>query len=76
MFFYLGLRRTVIISEYFSVFNKTALFYLRSRGLPEVQARALLTGAFCREVVKAIGDGPTRALADAALGRALARLGA
>lgn len=56
--------------------DPTALFYLRSRGLPEVQARALLTGAFCREVVNAIGDGPTRALADAALDRALARLGA
>ena len=56
--------------------DPTALFYLRSRGLPEVQARALLTGAFCREVVNAIGDGPSRALADAALGRALARLGA
>ncbi|ODU41361.1 MAG: Fe-S cluster assembly protein SufD [Lysobacteraceae bacterium SCN 69-48] len=56
--------------------DPTALFYLRSRGLPEVQARALLTGAFCREVVNAIGDGPSRVLADAALGRALARLGA
>lgn len=56
--------------------DPTALFYLRSRGLPEMQARALLTGAFCREVVNAIGDGPSRALADAALGRALARLGA
>ena len=56
--------------------DPTALFYLRSRGLPEPQARALLTGAFCREVVNAIGDGPTRALADAALNRALARLGA
>jgi Fe-S cluster assembly protein SufD len=56
--------------------DPTALFYLRSRGLPEPQARALLTGAFCREVVNAIGDGPTRALANAALDRALARLGA
>lgn len=56
--------------------DPTALFYLRSRGLPEPQARALLTGAFCREVINAIGDGPTRALADAALDRALARLGA
>lgn len=56
--------------------DATALFYLRSRGLPEAQARALLTGAFCREVVNAMGDGPTRALADAALDRALARLGA
>lgn len=56
--------------------DATALFYLRSRGLPEPQARALLTGAFCREVLNAIGDGPTRALAGAALDRALARLGA
>ena len=56
--------------------DPTALFYLRSRGLPEAQARAMLTGAFCREVVGGIGDGPTRALADAALDRALARLGA
>ncbi|MDE2408055.1 MAG: Fe-S cluster assembly protein SufD [Xanthomonadaceae bacterium] len=56
--------------------DPTALFYLRSRGLPEAQARALLTGAFCREVVNGIGDETTRTLADAALGRALARLGA
>lgn len=56
--------------------DPTALFYLRSRGLPEAQARALLTGAFCREVVNGIGDETTRTLADAALGRALTRLGA
>ncbi|TLX21956.1 Fe-S cluster assembly protein SufD [Thermomonas fusca] len=56
--------------------DATALFYLRSRGLPEPQARALLTGAFCREVLNAISDDTTRALADAALGRALAKLGA
>ncbi len=55
--------------------DPTALFYLRSRGLPEPQARALLTGAFCREVVNAIADTSTRALADAALARALVRLG-
>lgn len=56
--------------------DATALFYLRSRGLPEPEARALLTGAFCREVEAGIADGATRALCDAALDRALARLGA
>lgn len=54
----------------------TALFYLRSRGLPEADARALLTGAFCREVVAGIADAATRSLCDAALARALARIGA
>ena len=53
-----------------------ALFYLRSRGLGEAAARTLLTAAFCREVVAGIDDAPTRALADAALDIALARLGA
>ena len=42
--------------------DATALFYLRSRGLPEAQARALLTGAFCREVVNGITDSSTHAL--------------
>ena len=56
--------------------DATAVFYLRSRGLPEPEARALLTGAFCREVVAGIEDEATRALCDAALDRALARLGA
>src|SRR5690606_12753631 len=56
--------------------DATALFYLRSRGLPEPEARALLTGAFCREVVAGIENEATRALCDAALDRALARLGA
>ena len=31
--------------------DATALFYLRSRGIPEAQARALLTQAFCREAL-------------------------
>jgi Fe-S cluster assembly protein SufD len=56
--------------------DANALFYLRARGLPEAQARALLTGAFCREVVNGITDTSARALADAALARALARVGA
>ena len=53
-----------------------ALFYLRSRGLGEAEARRLLTAAFCREVVAAIDDAGVRALGEAALERALARLGA
>jgi Fe-S cluster assembly protein SufD len=28
-----------------------ALFYLRSRGIPQAQARAMLTAAFCRAVL-------------------------
>ena len=44
-----------------------ALFYLRSRGIPETQAHALLTAAFCREVLAVVGDGPVRELAERAL---------
>lgn len=40
--------------------DPTALFYLRSRGLPEAEARALLTAAFCREVLAGIADGALR----------------
>lgn len=47
--------------------DATALFYLRSRGLPEMQARSLLTAAFCREVVGVFGDGTLRAAAESAL---------
>lgn len=36
--------------------DPTALFYLRSRGLPEIEARALLTAAFCREVLALVDD--------------------
>lgn len=53
-----------------------ALFYLRARGIPEARARTLLTAAFCRQVLAGIADAPTRALAEAALERALERLGA
>ena len=53
-----------------------ALFYLRARGIPEARARTLLTAAFCREVLAGIADAPTRVLAEAALERALERLGA
>lgn len=36
--------------------DATSLFYLRSRGIPAQQARVLLTLAFCREALAAIGD--------------------
>jgi Fe-S cluster assembly protein SufD len=36
--------------------DANALFYLRSRGLPEAQARTLLTGAFCREVLDVLAN--------------------
>jgi Fe-S cluster assembly protein SufD len=54
--------------------DPTALFYLRSRGLNEAQARQLLTAAFCREVVAGIDTPALRNALDAALDRALARL--
>jgi Fe-S cluster assembly protein SufD len=34
--------------------DERALFYLRSRGLPQAEARALLTAAFCRAVFAAL----------------------
>lgn len=42
--------------------DANALFYLRSRGIPEAQARRLLTVAFCREPLLALEDGALRAL--------------
>ena len=44
-----------------------ALFYLRSRGLPEVLASTLLTAAFCREVLGVFADGTLRETAVRAL---------
>ena len=37
--------------------DETSVFYLRSRGIPQAQARRLLTVAFCREPLLALGDG-------------------
>ena len=54
--------------------DPTAMFYLRSRGLPEADARRLLTTAFCREVVNTIEPGELRETLGAALDRALAGL--
>jgi Fe-S cluster assembly protein SufD len=50
------------------------MFYLRSRGLPAEQARALLTTAFCRETLAVFDDGALRDTLQARLDAALARL--
>ncbi len=54
--------------------DPTALFYLRSRGLPEADARALLTAAFCREVLAGIDDAALRESLTAVLDAHLARV--
>jgi Fe-S cluster assembly protein SufD len=53
--------------------DPTALFYMRSRGLPESDARRMLTRAFCRDVLPAL-DASLRPIAESALDRALATL--
>ncbi|PJJ97252.1 Fe-S cluster assembly protein SufD [Lysobacteraceae bacterium NML91-0213] len=50
--------------------DDNALFYLRARGIPERQARALLTAAFVREPLGAL-DGPLRETLEDALARML-----
>ena len=56
--------------------DPSAVFYLRSRGLPLAEARRLLTLAFCREPLGLIADPGTReamsVAVDAALASALA----
>lgn len=52
--------------------DEEALFYIRQRGVPEAQARALLTGAFIGAVIDRIGDDGAR---EAAQAWASARLG-
>ncbi|MEO6264637.1 MAG: Fe-S cluster assembly protein SufD [Luteimonas sp.] len=54
--------------------DPTAMFYLRSRGLPESDARHLLTTAFCREVANTVDAGSLRETLTHALDRALATL--
>lgn len=54
--------------------DPTAMFYLRSRGLPQADARRLLTTAFCREVVAANAAGRLGHALSVALERALATL--
>ena len=52
-----------------------ALFYLRSRGLPQAEAQQLLTAAFCREPLSAIEDPRLRDLLVARVDAALANVG-
>jgi len=54
--------------------DPTAMFYLRSRGIPEAEARTLLTGAFCREVLGMVDEPALRESLTASLDRALAQL--
>lgn len=51
--------------------DDAALFYLRSRGVPEAEARAMLTRAFCQVALDGISD---PALAEALAARLDARL--
>jgi len=46
-----------------------ALFYLRSRGIPEPQARHLLTQGFAMDLLEAMEAGPQRRWMEAALAR-------
>ena len=54
--------------------DPTAMFYLRSRGLPEADARQLLTTAFCREVLATVHSPALRETLTLALDRALTAL--
>jgi Fe-S cluster assembly protein SufD len=54
--------------------DPTSLFYLRSRGIPAAEARALLTAAFCRETLSVLDDGATRDALAARMDAALARM--
>ena len=54
--------------------DTTALFYLRSRGIPEAEARRILTVAFCREVLAMVDDTTLRATLEVRIDRALARI--
>ncbi|WP_149194925.1 Fe-S cluster assembly protein SufD [Luteimonas suaedae] len=51
-----------------------ALFYLRTRGLPEGEARRLLTAAFAREPLSAVAASAARETLDSHLDRALQAL--
>ena len=53
--------------------DQNAMFYLRSRGIPEPTARALLTAAFCRETLSVLEDAGVREAVAARLDAALAR---
>jgi len=52
--------------------DEDALFYLRSRGVGEVEARAMLVHAFAREILDSVEPAEQR---EELLGAVLARLG-
>ncbi|MDN5782813.1 MAG: SufD family Fe-S cluster assembly protein, partial [Luteimonas sp.] len=54
--------------------DPTAMFYLRSRGLPETDARRLLTAAFVREPLGMVASDTLRAALEVRLDAALASL--
>ncbi|HZX81492.1 MAG TPA: Fe-S cluster assembly protein SufD [Lysobacter sp.] len=54
--------------------DPTSLFYLRSRGIPSAEARALLTAAFCRETLSVVEDAAVRDALAVRLDAALARM--
>lgn len=54
--------------------DANALFYLRSRGVPEAQARRMLTAAFVQSLLSQVDDADIRALLDARLSAALRQL--
>lgn len=56
--------------------DPTALFYLRSRGIDQAQARRLLTAAFCRELLAGLEPPAQRTRLEDLLDVALARLSA
>jgi Fe-S cluster assembly protein SufD len=51
--------------------DERSLFYLRSRGIPEPQARSMLTAAFVREVLDVLGDAALIEAVDARLQAAM-----
>ncbi|MBK8284203.1 MAG: Fe-S cluster assembly protein SufD [Ahniella sp.] len=53
--------------------DERALFYMRSRGLPETLARQLLTRAFAFEVISGVDDDSLKALLDMALTKMMAK---
>ena len=55
--------------------DATAMFYLRSRGLPRAEAQQLLTAAFCREPLTVIQEPGLRELLASRVDAALAALG-
>ncbi|PJK11509.1 Fe-S cluster assembly protein SufD [Lysobacteraceae bacterium NML08-0793] len=54
--------------------DANALFYLRSRGIPEAEAQRILTAAFCRDLLGQIEDPALHGLLEAQLDAALDRM--